>query len=87
MENSVVKIMEHALGRSYLNKPHDYRNYYCTWDGDPELEKLVALGYMKRGQTLNEGRDPYYHVTDAGTTALDARECPRCVLARPKKSK
>lgn len=64
-------IVEHALGRP--TQPGDWRNYFCTRDGDEEIEALVLLGLMSRGAELNDGRDRYYHVTPAGKAALGER--------------
>lgn len=70
------EILRHALGLDPSGKDprqgqrkaplEPYRNHYCTHDGDPKLEALVTLGLMERGRRLNDGRDRYYHVTEAG---------------------
>ena len=49
------------------------RNAFCTEDGNPECERLVAAELMRRGQTLNDGQDRYYRATERGiAVAKDA---------------
>ena len=64
-------IIRHSLGLGMSSKP--YRNRYCIRDGEPRLEALVSAGWMERGDTLNSGRDRYYHVTEAGAAAVGAK--------------
>lgn len=68
-------IIRHSLGLTSASnvgkkRPKPYRNYYCTRDGNPELEALVTLGVMCRANALNDGRDRYYVVTEAGAKAV-----------------
>lgn len=67
------EIIEHSLGVSHPRgnlKPKPYRKYYCTFAADPEFEAMVAAGLMCAGGKINEGRDQYYIVTEAGATAV-----------------
>ena len=64
--------IRHALGINQSGR--EYRNHYCTYDGDPKMEAMVEAGAMRRGVTINEGRDRMYHVTDAGRAALAQEE-------------
>lgn len=34
------------------------------------MEQLVAMGFMRRGRSLNDGQDRYYHVTPKGRTLV-----------------
>jgi hypothetical protein len=60
--------IEHALGLGSAKKP--YRRHYCTYASDPELEAMVEAGWMVRGNKINDGRDQYYFVTEAGAKAV-----------------
>jgi hypothetical protein len=62
--------MLHALGSSRATRQLGSRNYFCTKDGDPELELLVSQGLMQLGPTINDGRDRYYYVTTQGKDYL-----------------
>jgi hypothetical protein len=53
-----------------------YRNRYCTSAGHDELptiEKLVAMGYMEQGQTINDGTSVLWYVTQLGIERF--KEC------------
>lgn len=59
--------LEHALAVHMVARDGiAWRNHYCAEAGDADMEALVALGLMRRGPTINEGRDRYYHATEAG---------------------
>lgn len=68
-------IIRHSLfGSSDKKKPH--RNYYCAnigGDADTEIAKLVELGLMRRGPTINDGKDYYAYVTEAGAAEIDVK--------------
>lgn len=60
---------------------NNHRNYWChnielgvkvINDDSTPLGQLLLLGYMKPGRIINEGRDQYFHVTEAGI--IRARE-------------
>ena len=61
-------ILGHALGLNYT--PRQDRNCYCASlsAGAPprDIAELVRQGLLAPGRALNEGRDRYYVVTDAG---------------------
>lgn len=68
--------LEHALALDYPHKIRDgltYRNYFCATDGDADMEALVSAGLMRRGGAINEGRDRYYHATEAGMALVGIR--------------
>jgi hypothetical protein len=62
-------IMRHALlgGSGKYRKP--FRNYFCANVGgefDADIEYLVSVGLMTKGPLINDGRDYYAQVTEAG---------------------
>jgi hypothetical protein len=63
-------ILKHALGlEGSFKHRHPYRNYYCAEVGgedDAEITRLVEMGLMRKGPTINDGRDYYAFVTEAG---------------------
>jgi hypothetical protein len=64
-------ILRHSLCGSG-SRP--YRNCYCVESGcidDRSIQQLINMGLMKRGRTINEGRNYYAHVTDAGAKEID----------------
>jgi hypothetical protein len=61
-----LEMMRHATS-------HPGRNYYCVEVGTPDDEdwrQLVVAGLAQSGRIINDGRDVYYHLTDAGKAAL-----------------
>lgn len=75
------EIIAHSLGINLLHAktsqkkrdkrlPKDfYRNRFCTSIGHtdlPLIENLERVGYMAKGQTINDGRDTLWYVTDLG---------------------
>ena len=65
-------IILHSLGWDYPDqcKNGSFRNGYCTRLADPELEAMVNMGWMAHGPVINDGRDCYYFVTEAGAAAV-----------------
>lgn len=66
-------ILLHSLGVEYprgKRKPKPYRNYYCAEIHDARLPALVQKGLMQAGRVINDGRDQYFHVTEAGAAAV-----------------
>ncbi len=61
-------IILHALGVSVRGRV--YRDHYYTTIGDPRLEGLVSMGLMQRGGIMDNGRNQYYFVTEAGAAAV-----------------
>lgn len=57
-------IIYHALGSSTRGSRLGWRDYYCAADGDPDCEANVDAGLMIRGNTINDGRNRYYFVSD-----------------------
>jgi hypothetical protein len=60
-------IMRHALGLD--QRRESFRNHYCAAVGSPddgEVRTLIEKGLMVKGETINDGREYYAHVTDAG---------------------
>lgn len=68
-------IMRHSLfGSGNSKKP--YRNYYCVSVGSPDdlvIGHLVDLGLMKYGHVINDGKERYAIVTEAGAAEIDAK--------------
>jgi hypothetical protein len=69
------EIIRHSLfGSSGAKKP--FRNYFCASVGgeyDAAITRLVGLGLMSRGRTINQGRDYYAYVTEAGAAEIGAK--------------
>ena len=64
--------MRHALGLNRQSKP--YRNYFCDRVSPrKEIKAAVSKGLMRAGHKINDGRDRYYFVTDAGAAVLGVR--------------
>lgn len=60
-------ILLHTLGLN-MRPPHD-RNTYCVEVGsedDRDVTALIEMGLMRRGPSLNDGRDYYACATEAG---------------------
>lgn len=72
-----VSVIEHSLGFPRAAAP--YRNRYCAETGDPLLNEMVDLGMMARGSVINEGRDSYFCVTEAGRPPARGSLSPRVV--------
>lgn len=71
-----TEIIRHALGLDlYRSKSLlGFRNYYCTVVGTSEfavLKSMVQAGLMREGVKINDGRDQYFHVTEAGINAIN----------------
>lgn len=67
-------MMEHALGPR--TKPA-YRNHYCIGVDSPDAQEwldLVAKGYAHTSQTINDGRDAIFHVTEEGKRVIGRGE-------------
>ncbi len=65
-----IEIMRHALGATRPGREGGWRNYYCAEASDKKLSSMAKRGLMKRGQSINEGRDIYYHVPEEWCRAL-----------------
>lgn len=69
---SQIDKMKHAIGFDHgtitgikRRKYEPFRNFYAAQDsGDPELDDLVILGFMRKSSPN------HYHVTDDGKTFL-----------------
>jgi hypothetical protein len=83
-----AEILGHSLGINLLHAKQSakradkllpkefYRNRFCAGDGHddlPTLKTLEKMGYMARGQKINQGRDTLWHVTPEGIKRF--REC------------
>lgn len=60
--------LRHALAAHKAFDGVTFRNHFCAADGDADMEALVAAGLMRRGVTINNGHDRYYHATEVGMT-------------------
>ena len=76
-----LHILQHSLGADKYGRNHEevrggpyYRDHYCTGVEDSaimaDLLDLVSQGWMRAGHKLNEGRDQFFHVTEAGRIAM-----------------
>lgn len=77
LTHSQLDILRHSLGIRYVGAvtvAFEYtRNHYCCEVGsedETEIKALIEAGYMRRGKTINDGRDFYAHVTDKGLEAV-----------------
>lgn len=60
------EVLLHSLGISEPEQRESYRNFYCTFVGDPLLMKMVERGLMMESTIINGGRDQYFTVSDYG---------------------
>lgn len=68
------EILEHAIGHPPKGKQKPYRNYYCAEVGSPDavlIDELVSMGLMTKGPLINDGRDFYAYVTEAGASEVN----------------
>jgi len=70
----MIEILRHSLGLDMHGRGRMYRSYYCLpidFESTDRscIREMVAAGLMKEGNTLNEGKDQYFYVTDAGRAA------------------
>ena len=68
--NTILDILQHALGRDQYGRGSDYRNHYCTGEGSRDFalcREAVAQGLMREHPpTQLSGGDHVFVVTDAG---------------------
>lgn len=75
--------LQHSLGCDEYGRGTRYRNRYVCDAGDPTIDSLVALGFMRdHGAWKLTGGMHYYSVTPEGVAAME-RESP----APPKVSR
>lgn len=61
LKETQISKLKHALGLD--REKFSYRNYYCTYEENDELEEMVDLGIM----TVRRTNDAfYYYVSDSG---------------------
>lgn len=70
-------VIRHALGLD--NSKNAYRNHFCACIADPNddtgiVRALVDRGLMEPGPVINDGRDQYFRVTDAGKRAVGVKD-------------
>lgn len=56
--------LKHMLGMNYSKKCWGYRNYYVSNIDDDSMQKLLRMGYIRKG-----GQSElyyYYHATEQG---------------------
>jgi hypothetical protein len=92
-----LHILLHSVGRSDAGElpPGAYngwRNYFCTGKGStafPNIEQLIAAGYMRLSHHINQDKDGIYAVTPDGQAAwqqaLAARNQGKKRLTRSQK--
>jgi hypothetical protein len=69
------QVMKHALG--VRRNVRGERNRFFApigGDNDKEVQELIAMGLMERGETINRGMAYLAYVTDAGIAELDLDE-------------
>jgi len=77
---SQIEKLEHALGLDWPDKVKDgrtWRRHFFVADGDPDMEALVAAGFMERGGGSAADAGRYYLATEAGQRAVGIREVTR----------
>jgi hypothetical protein len=74
MSPEQLHILQHSLGCDKFGRGKLYRDYYCVGLTNDktlaDIQALVALGWMRPGHKINEGRDQYFHVTQLGISAM-----------------
>ena len=86
-----LELLRHALGYDGDVSPRHSegrRNSFCAGVGSVDhraCERLSAAGLMAPGRFINEGRDRYYHATEAGRAAVEARRPAAPTLTRAQK--
>ena len=60
-----IDILQHALGISDIRR-EPFRNYYCSYSGDPIMNLMIHKGLMSAANKINDGRDQYFIVTERG---------------------
>jgi len=61
--------IKNKLKRRNRQDDDEFRNYFCAEigsDDDATVAELCKLGLMRKGPTINSGRDYYAYVTEAG---------------------
>lgn len=70
MTDEQLQVLRHSLGLDQNGHGNQYRNYYCDrTGGSPVIVGLCKLGLMVSGNKINDGRDQYFYVTEAGRLA------------------
>jgi hypothetical protein len=68
-----LDVLQHMLGVSGNPKRQwGYRNHFCCEIGGKHEKQFAALearGLARRGHMINQGRDVYFHATEAGCRA------------------
>jgi hypothetical protein len=72
-----MRLLRHSLGLkdAVLSADDDQRNHYCAnvdvnCSTHNDLMDMAELGLLEIGQTINEGRHQYFHVTGKGKALL-----------------
>lgn len=72
--NTILHILQHALGRDEYGHGTDYRNHVVVGEGTPDIvlcREAVAQGLMREHPAREiSGGDPIFAVTDAGKTYI-----------------
>mgnify|MGYP001570864898 CR=1 FL=1 len=66
------EILRHTLGVGRGGN----RNYYCVGVGTPDesiMNTMSEWGLMKRGRTINEGKDRYFYATESGAFTVGVK--------------
>lgn len=86
--NTILDILQHALGRDQYGRGSDYRNHYCTGEGSADFalcREAVAAGLMvEHPPTQLSGGDHVFVVTDAGKAYIAEHSPPAPEIERGK---
>lgn len=78
-----IDILLHSLGISQPEQQESYRNFYCSFAGDPLMNLMIHKRLMAPSTVINGGRNQYFVVTDYGKEVAKAHQ-PK-PLSREKK--
>lgn len=78
-----IDVLLHALGISQPEQQESYRNFYCSYAGDPLMNLMIHKRLMAPSTVINGGSDQYFVVTDYGKEV--AKKYQPKPLSRSKK--
>lgn len=61
-----IDILLHSLGISQPEQREPYRNFFCTYVGDPLMNLMIHKRLMAPSTVINDGKDQYFTVTEYG---------------------
>lgn len=74
LSDNQIKILRHSLGLDIHGHGKMYREHYCQpidFESQTltDIRDMIARGLMIEGNKINDGRDQYFLVTEAGKKA------------------